>query len=379
MRLHRPILLVVALGLFGCGKKDPTPAPVPSNPSTPSNPANPAPTPSEADAAPAAATPDAAPAPAAEADAVAQAAPDAAAPAAPDAAAPAPTDDATAAAPADAALIARGAFIAGISGCPQCHTPFGPNGPDMAKAWAGGLEVPEAFGTWRSPNITQDKKTGIGGWTDEEILASVREGKRPDGSGLYPVMPWPFYHRMSDDDGKALVAFLRTIAPIENAVAGNTDLKLPKMELPKPAGTPPGPEPLAQGEYLATLMHCGACHTPMTDKGPDMSRWLAGGMKFEMPFLGEGAVYASNLTPHATGIGEWTDAELITALRDMKRKDGSPIMGPMAMYQATWSQIPEAELGHIVAYIRSVPPVDNAVPKSDFKSKGPLPGAPATP
>ena len=373
MRLHRPILLVVALGLFGCGKKDPTPAPVPSNPS------NPAPAAPEADAAPTAATPDATPAPVPEADAVAQPAPDAAPPAATDDAAPAPIDDATAAAPADATLIARGAFIAGISGCPQCHTPFGPNGPDMAKAWAGGLEVPEAFGTWRSPNITQDKKTGIGGWTDAEILASVREGKRPDGSGLYPIMPWPFYHRMSDDDGKALVAFLRTIAPIENAVAGNTDLKLPKMELPKPAGTPPGPEPLAQGEYLATLMHCGACHTPMTDKGPDMSRWLAGGMKFEMPFLGEGAVYASNLTPHATGTGEWTDAELTIALRDMKRRDGSPIMGPMAMYQATWSQIPEAELGHIVTYLRSVAPVDNAIPKSDFKPKGPPPGAPATP
>lgn len=352
MRLSRVSALAFAASLAACGKKDPAPSPSPTPPPAPA-PAEPtpAPTPTPAPAEPAP-TPDA----------------------------PPPTGDEPTKVPpsgeVDAALIARGAFIAGISGCPQCHTPFGPNGPDLSKTWAGGLEIPEELGTWRSPNITQDKKTGIGGWTDDEILASIREGKRPDGSRLYAIMPYPFYHRLSDADGKALVAFLRTIPPIENAVAGNTDLKFPKLELPPPGGHPPEDKPVAQGEYLATLMHCGACHTPMTEQGPDMSRWLGGGMKFELPMMGEGALYASNVTPHPTGIGEWTDAELKTALRDMKQRDGSPILGPMAMYQATWSQIPDADLDHIVAYLRSVPPVDNVVPKSDFKPKGPPPEAP---
>jgi mono/diheme cytochrome c family protein len=278
---------------------------------------------------------------------------------------------------ASAELIARGEYVAGVAGCALCHTMFGPQGPVLDKMWAGGLEIPEAFGTWRSPNITQDKKTGIGGWSDEEIIVAVREGKRPDGSMLYPIMPYPFYHAMSDGDAKALVAYLRTIAAIENAVAGNTDLKLPKMAMPPATGAEPGDEPLKRGEYLATLAHCAACHTQMGPEGPDMTKFMAGGDPMEIPFLGEGALHAANLTPHPeTGIGGWTDAEIVAAVKELTKKDGSPILGPMAMYQLGWAKIPDAEMGALVAYLRSLPPIDNAVPKSTFKPRGPPPDAP---
>lgn len=287
-------------------------------------------------------------------------------------------DDAAAAADVaavDPELIKRGEYVAGISGCALCHTAFGPTGPALDKMWGGGLEVPEEVGTWRSPNISQDKKTGIGSWTDQQIIDAVREGKRPDGSTLYPVMPYPFYNRMSDADAKALVAFLRTVPPVDNAVAGN-DLKIGKPPVPPATGAEAPAD--KRGEYLTSLMHCGACHTVMTPQGPDMAKWMAGGTKFEMPMFGEGALYSQNITPHpTTGIGGWTDAEIVASLREMKHKDGAPIMGPMQMYQMGWSKIADADMTAIVGYLRALPPIDNAVPKSTFKPKGPPPEAPA--
>src|SRR5690242_20083154 len=79
----------------------------------------------------------------------------------------------------DRKLVERGAYIAKAAACGVCHTAIGPQGPDLANAFAGGLEMPDAIGTWRTPNITQSKSTGIGGWTDEQIIAAVREGVRP--------------------------------------------------------------------------------------------------------------------------------------------------------------------------------------------------------
>src|SRR4051812_33950463 len=77
---------------------------------------------------------------------------------------------------ADPKLVERGAYIAKAGACAICHTAIGPTGPDFEHSYGGGLEMPDAFGTWRSPNITQDKSTGIGNWTDEQIARAIREG-----------------------------------------------------------------------------------------------------------------------------------------------------------------------------------------------------------
>lgn len=213
---HLGVVLALA-STAACGKKAPAPGPTTTPPAT-------TPTPPETKP-PEAKPPEMGP-PEAEADAAAPA------PEADAAAEPAPADDAGAAAPAaDEALIAQGKRIALVTGCPSCHTAFGPNGPDLAKAWAGGLEVPDAAGTWRSPNITPDKKTGIGGWSDAQIAAAIREGVRPDGSRLYAIMPYPC-DRMTDADVAALVAYMRTLPAIENVVQGNADLKIPKSSCP---------------------------------------------------------------------------------------------------------------------------------------------------
>jgi mono/diheme cytochrome c family protein len=103
----------------------------------------------------------------------------------------------------DAKLVERGAYVAKAGGCLVCHTAIGPTGPDLANAGAGGLEMPDAIGTWRTPNITPDKGTGIGNWTDDQIIAAVRTGVRPDGKKLYPIMPYLNYNVMTDDSARS--------------------------------------------------------------------------------------------------------------------------------------------------------------------------------
>jgi len=268
-----------------------------------------------------------------------------------------------------AALVERGDYLAGLLGCGFCHVGVGPNGPDPSRAFAGGLEIPEKFGTWRSPNITQDEKTGIGKWTDDQIMAAIRTGVRPDSSQLFPVMPYLNYNRMTDADAKALVAFLRTVKPIDNAVERNTNLKLPQIKPPDPTNAPdPTDDPMKHGEYLVTVMHCGMCHTPMGPKGPEMTKQFAGGMEFEIPFLGTGKVYASNITSDPdTGIGKWSGADIAKVMRTMTRPDGTLIQGPMALYLGGWSKLTDADLSAIVTFVKAIPPVKNKVAKSTFK------------
>jgi mono/diheme cytochrome c family protein len=276
--------------------------------------------------------------------------------------------------------VARGKYLAqNVMGCYACHTPLAEKGPDLSKKYAGGLEVPEPFGTWRGPNITQDEETGIGGWTDEQIAGFIRTGKRPDGSQAAVIMPYLFYNALSDDDVDAVVAYLRTIEPIHNEVAPSDELKLPVVPAPPPKGTaPPREDKVAYGEYLATLMHCAMCHTPFGEGGkPDMSRAFAGGFPMEMEMMGEGVLFSSNITSDPeTGIGSWSEEDIIRAVTEMREPDGSPIVGPMVFYAMAWSGMERADLEALAAFVKQIPPVVNEVPPSTFKPHGPPPGAP---
>jgi mono/diheme cytochrome c family protein len=277
----------------------------------------------------------------------------------------------------DPKLVERGAYLSNLLGCDTCHTPMGQAGPDMTRRFGGGFEIKEAFGTMRMPNISQDKKTGIGNWTDEQIARSIRQGIDDEGKQLYPIMPYLSYNRLTDDDTKALVAFMRSVPPVENEVAPNKDLKLPQPVAPKPANEPDVvADPVKHGEYLVTLMHCGSCHTPAgKDGAPDMTRQFAGGTEMEMPMLGTGKLYASNITSDpATGIGKWTPDDIITAVKAAKRPDKTSIQGPMQFYVPGWSQMTDADAKAMAAFVKQIPPIKNKVPKSTFKPK-PAPAA----
>ncbi len=122
---------------------------------------------------------------------------------------------------ADEAQIARGRYLVVIAGCSDCHTPGALMGaPDM-KRYLGGSDVGFSIptqGVFVGQNLTPDKETGLGNWTDEQIVTAIRKGKRPDGRQLSGVMPYAALSHLTDEDASAMVAFLRSVPPVSNKV-----------------------------------------------------------------------------------------------------------------------------------------------------------------
>jgi mono/diheme cytochrome c family protein len=121
------------------------------------------------------------------------------------------------------AQVERGKYLVTLGSCTDCHTPgyfFGK--PDMNRFLGGsevGFEIP-GLGVFYGPNLTPDKDTGLGNWTDAQIVAAIRTGKRPDGRELAPIMPWHAFAALTDPDAQAMVAFLRSIKPVNNKAPG---------------------------------------------------------------------------------------------------------------------------------------------------------------
>ena len=261
----------------------------------------------------------------------------------------------------------RGTYLVEVIGaCGNCHTPKGPAGEVPGKHMAGGFRIEESFGVAITPNITRDRETGIGAWSDVEIIRAIREGKGRDGRTLGPPMPYELYRGLSGVDVNAIVAYLRTLPAIKNRPEPSRYLiKLPPSWGP-PAGLVPEPsksDPVSHGAYLAgPVAHCAECHTPMGPGGRmDTTRLFAGRLKFTGPW---GVSYSSNLTPdQETGIGPWTDAQLTAAIYGVKR-NGQPVLPPMPWpYYA--GRIAEGDLKAIVAYLRSLRPLHNVVPPAE--------------
>lgn len=277
-----------------------------------------------------------------------------------------------AALPASAANpLERGRYLVEVLGaCGNCHTPKGPGGDLPGKHLAGGFQLDEAFGTWIAPNITPDPETGIGRWTDADLIQAIREGKRPNGQTLGPLMPFDLYRRLADSDVTAMVAYLRTVAPVRNAVP-RSRYQIPLPDSYGPAvGAIPDPareDPVKYGEYLAgPVMHCLACHTPFLPEGrPDANRLGAGGLPFTGP---RGVSYSTNLTPDPeTGLGRAKDGEIIAALYGVRR-DGGRVLPPMPS-QHYAQGIAAGDLQALVAYLRSLPPIRNGVPSPEPPKK----------
>ncbi len=267
--------------------------------------------------------------------------------------------------------VERGKYLVEVLGaCGNCHTPKGPQGDIPEKHRAGGFKIEDAFGVAISSNITPDKATGIGSWSDAEIIRAIRDGKRKDGRTLGPPMPFDLYRKLADRDVKAMVAYLRTLKPVRNTVPRSEyRVALPKSYGP-PVGAVPDPpktDPVKYGEYLAgPVAHCSECHTPLGPDGrPDLSKFFAGGFPFPGPY---GVSYAANLTPDtSTGIGSWSDAQLIASIYGAKR-DGKPVLPPMPSPYYV-GKIAEGDLRALVAYLRSLKPIVNKVPAPEPPKK----------
>jgi len=252
-------------------------------------------------------------------------------------------------------LLERGTYLMrGIVACGNCHTPKGPNGELPGMELAGGFLMEDVPFTAYAPNITPDVETGIGGWTDAQIVAAIREGRRPDGTIIGPPMPIALYRGMSDRDVQAIVAYIRALKPVRNDVPQSVY----RMPLPPSYGPAvetvaevPRDDKLAYGAYLAgPLGHCIECHSPMGPMGPDWQNQTgAGGIQFSGPW---GVSHAANITP--TNLGDWTDEQIRTVIATGVRPDGSRLLPPMAV--GYYRTIAASDMDAIVAYLRSLPP-----------------------
>jgi mono/diheme cytochrome c family protein len=265
----------------------------------------------------------------------------------------------TSGAAAQSAAVQRGDYLMNtIMTCANCHSPKGPPAATAGKDYSGGLRFDEPPFDVTAPNITQDKETGIGNWTDAQIKTMILTGKNPNGIQEAEVMPTAYYPILTPGDLNGIVAYLRTLKPVKNKVPD------PIYKIALPHHVFPGAEKaytqsdlndkLKRGFYLVTIAHCMECHTPFAPPGgPDFKNSLGkGGREFPGPW---GVSKSRNITSHKTaGIGAWTDAEIKTAITQGKRKDGSPLKPPMG-YEY-YAKLTAPDLDAIVAYLRTVPP-----------------------
>jgi mono/diheme cytochrome c family protein len=253
----------------------------------------------------------------------------------------------------------RGTYLEqAVVACGNCHTPMGPDGPLPGMELAGGLLIDEpGFFSVQTSNITPDMETGIGSWSDADLIRAIREGIRPDGRIIGPPMPIAFYRGLSDRDVLAIVAYVRQVPAVSNAVPpGTYHIPLP------PAYGPPvesvaeidPADTLAYGAYIAgPLAHCLDCHTPHGEAGPDMTRIGQGGMHISGPW---GVSVAANITSHhEDGIGAWSDGEIERAIRAGVRPDGTRLAPPMAFY--AYAQMSDSDMAALIAYLRTLPPL----------------------
>jgi mono/diheme cytochrome c family protein len=253
------------------------------------------------------------------------------------------------------APLERGRYLVEtLAACGNCHTPKGPNGPLQDKKFAGGDIIKHADFTAVTPNITPDPETGIGKWTDHQIFLAIREGKRPDGSLLGPAMPSRSYRHLADEDIKAMVAYLRSLPPIYNAIAAKShyDEPLPPNWGP-PVGrveAPPKADTVAYGEYLAgPVARCMDCHTQR--RPGEATRLGAGGKEFHGPW---GISVSADLTP--SGLGDWSEAEIERAIRTGISRDGHKLFPPMPF--AAYRNMAADDMVALVAYLRSLPAIE---------------------
>jgi mono/diheme cytochrome c family protein len=276
---------------------------------------------------------------------------------------------------AKASLVERGAYLARAADCMACHTK--PGGKDFA----GGLAFKLPFGTLYSTNITPDKETGIGNYSDADFLNAMQRGIRRDGARLYPAMPYVSYTYMTDDDALAIKAYLFSLPPVHAPAPANTlafpfdqrwammfwsALFNPDTRFAPDASKSPE---WNRGAYLAEAMaHCGECHTP---------RNLAFALDNRKKFAGAVAAgwHAFNITSDkATGVGGWSDADLASYLANGHANGHGTASGPMGeAVDRSFSQMTPDDIKSMVAYLRTVPPI-----ASPDLPASPAPPAPAS-
>jgi mono/diheme cytochrome c family protein len=271
--------------------------------------------------------------------------------------------------------IKRGEYLAKAADCMACHSK--PGGQD----YAGGLGFKLPFGTLYSTNITPDKDTGIGNYSDQDFINAMHRGIRRDGARLYPAMPYTSYSLMTDEDALAIKAYLFSLPPVRSPAPANT-LAFPFNQrwamtfwsavfnrderfAPDTSQSPDW----NRGAYLAeALAHCGECHTPR-----NLGFALDNRRKFAGAVTAGWRAYDIS-SDKATGVGGWSDADLASYLSAGHAAGHGTASGPMGeAVDRSLSYLTTGDIKALVAYVKSVP----AVASPDFAAP-PAPPAPAS-
>lgn len=273
-------------------------------------------------------------------------------------------------------MIARGDYLAhNVSQCIDCHSirdtskwslPVVPGTEGGGSGFPFGKEegVP---GMVMPPNITP---FALKDWTDEEIIRAITEGVNKKGDTLFPIMPYHSFSRMTKNDIHSIVAYIRTLKPIDRTtMPRKLDVPMSMMGLLPVVNLdnntmPDTSDKVKYGRYLVTAAVCSDCHTPMGPQGPDFSKAFSGGFVFNLPIF---KVVVANITPDSTtGIGAWSEQVFVDKFRTnaseemINRSVGreNTIM-PWAMY----GKMTDTDLRAIYAFLRTVKPVSNLVVK----------------
>jgi mono/diheme cytochrome c family protein len=253
--------------------------------------------------------------------------------------------------------VTRGAYlVTAVLACGNCHSPKGPPEVTAGKDFSGGLSWDEPPFKVTASNITPDKETGIGNWSEAELKSFLVTGVRPNGVPVVPLMPTAYYKALTEQDLDAVVAYIRSIPAVKNRTPP------PEYRMPLQQETPPGAEkqtqasdladPVKRGNYLATIGHCLECHTPMEQGVHQFSTRLgAGGREFPGPW---GVSVSRNITSDtAAGIGAWTDDEIRRAITQGIHRDGSMLKPPMGYDY--YARMTDQDVDAIVAWLRTLP------------------------
>jgi len=252
----------------------------------------------------------------------------------------------------------RGRYLAlHVSLCVFCHseidwkaTGFPPRAESAA---AGRTPFSDSLPGLSAPNLTPDRDTGAGRWTDDQFDRAMRRGVAPEGGALHPAMPSDAFRSMTDEDAAAVIAYFRSLRPVRKAHPSpprRDDVRPAPRDLSTPA---------KRGEYLATIALCGRCHTPVDDRGtPIPGMAFAGGVRLKGPW---GDLHSPNLTPDASGIPCLAEKDFVHAMKtgELPGHTMNAIM-PWGYYRG----MSDEDLRSLFAYLATLAPVRHFVDNS---------------
>jgi mono/diheme cytochrome c family protein len=274
--------------------------------------------------------------------------------------------------------LARGEYLVHATACMECHAPHqwtahdAPIPPNMIAAGQDMSFFKGLPGRIVAPNISPDVETGAGNWTDDQLARAIREGISHDGRALFPLMPYPDFRAMSDEDLASIIVYLRSLPPVHQRqdhsqiiFPVNYLIRAVPQPLTEPVPAPDVSTPEKRGKYLVIIIGCADCHTPQTQGKPLPGMDFAGGFIMEGPW---GRVASSNITPDPSGI-PYYDLTLFTQVFRTGYAMARPIN--QIMPWTSFRELTDEDIAAIFSYIKTLKPVmhriDNTEPPTYCK------------